>query len=234
MSFFCSLYHLILDTLFPLFDAENELFSLSPEEAYARLPKSPALPLECRKMFSILAYKDERVSKMIWNIKYKKSARAVEMGGYILFSYLNEKLSPHLNKNAEDKTQKIVLIPMPITGKRRRERGFNQTELLVNEIGRLDTGRKYEIVSDLLVRTVHKDRQTLKGRTERLESAQGLFELNENRLARLSGAHGSDQLTGRVVIIVDDVITTGSTMKTALETFRERNFHNVYGLSLAH
>lgn len=209
-----TLYKMVLDALFPMSKAEVELFEFTKEGAYAKLPPAPAPPIP--DVESIFAYKDERVAKLVWNIKYNKSSQALNIGGYALYQKLIEKYRPF---------QPIVIAPMPITPRRRRERGFNQCELLALEMKKFDAGNQFTVRADLLLRTHHLSRQTLKSRGERLESAQGIFSVNE----KVAG-----EITGATIIVIDDVITTGSTMKEAVGTIRKAGFKNVYGLSLAH
>lgn len=180
---------------------------------------------------SIFAYKDERVAKLVWNIKYKREPRAVAIGGTALFRTLEE--------IAGGKT--TIIVPIPMTKRRRKERGYNQCELLVGEIAQLDakraeqTGneRKFTIKNDLLVRVHHADRQTLKSRPERLAGAKGVFAINETALDEIK-ASTPGALSASTAIVIDDVITTGSTMKEAMETLRAAGFEKVLGLSLAH
>ena len=88
MSLIQRLYAVLLDALFPLSPEERILFSYSPEKAYLELPRAPR-PMN-PDMTSIFAYKDERVAKLIWNIKYKKSKHALAVGGYAMYRELRE------------------------------------------------------------------------------------------------------------------------------------------------
>ena len=166
---------------------------------------------------SIFAYKDERVSKMIWHIKYKKSEKATAIAGYAISQKLIE-IGSSDNRSLSD----IIIIPMPITTRRRLERGYNQCELIVDRVkSYLDVSR-----CDLaLTRIHHSSRQTLKNRTDRLKNAKGIFYADPKYI---------DQYKDATVIIIDDVITTGSTMKEALETLRAAGYRDVRGLSVAH
>jgi ComF family protein len=213
MWVFKMIYSTVIDALFPLSTVERELLSYTPEQAYAALPPAPVTPIT--DTHSVFAYKDERAGKLVWNIKYKKSQAAVALGGYALHQKMME-LNIPLGS---------IIVPIPITARRRRERGFNQCELLLKEVERLDTDRRWIFRDDLLVRTQHISRQTLKGRTERLESARGIFAITE---------HARDQLKGRTVVIIDDVITTGSTILEAMETVRKAGAEKVIGISVAH
>ncbi len=214
MGILKTLYTTVIDALFPLSPAEQVLSTYSQEQAYETLPRAPQVPIS--DATAVFTYKDERVAKLVWSIKYKKSPHAVELGGYALYQTL---LKMNLSVGS-------VIIPIPITSKRRRERGYNQCELLVEEIRRLDTSKQFIIRNDLLIRTQHASRQTLKGRVDRLESAKGIFAVDETT--------ETGQFRDSTIVIIDDVITTGSTMREAVETLRSAGFEKVTGLSLAH
>jgi competence protein ComFC len=213
MSLIKILFSTIVEALFPLSQAEKELLTYTPRDAYEMLPKSPKVADSFTQ--AVFAYGDERVQKLIWNIKYKKSIHAVSIGAYALLERLRAMNLP----------TSTIIIPIPITPKRRRERGYNQCELIVDEIRALDTSHIFHYRNDLLLRTHHSSRQTLKDRAHRLESAKGIFSLHKKVF---------EVPTDTTIIIIDDVITTGSTMQEALETFKEAGFQKVTGIALAH
>ncbi len=258
MIFISTLYKTILDALFPLSWAEYEMLSLSPEDALGKLPPAPdysGLAVDMPNAQSVFAYKDERVAKMIWHIKYKKSAHAVQIGGYALWKRLvttaagvrravlrdtpstsaevaagspSPSLSPKRPENSLPPPAAVV-IPMPITNRRRKERGYNQCELLTDEMERLEQTNDYSrftVRKDILFRTHHATRQTLKGRHERVESAKGIFGVRRNVI--------TPELLRAKIIVIDDVITTGSTMYEAIETLGAAGFSDVGAISLAH
>lgn len=216
MSFFRALYRTALDALFPLSPAEEEVLAMSPEQAFSVLPRAPLPPIA--NVRSVFFYADERVAKLVWMIKYKKSATAAKIGAYALHQFLKEKLAPGAR-------EPVILVPMPISKQRRRERGFNQCEVLAEVIERLDSGGSICMDSNLLVRTRHRARQTLKQEAERHASAKGIFSINADALLPAKDSN---------IVVVDDVITTGSTMNEAIETLRNAGFKEISGLSLAH
>ena len=186
-----SLIHIILEALFPIHHSERELASYGPEQAYDNLPPAPATSLAHAS--AIFAYKDPCVTQLVWSIKYKKSSHSVLIAGYALYKTLTEKY-------CSDRESPVVIIPIPISNRRRKERGYNQCELLTDEIQRLDITHRFTILNNALIRSRHVSRQTLKNRTERLESTGGIFSTNEEVL---------DTIDRRsLIIIIDDVITT--------------------------
>ena len=75
-----------------------------------------------------------------------------------------------------------------------------------------------------------------------MESAKNIFSVDENARQRLieeigifaSCDHCEASKVNYLILIIDDVITTGSTMRDAVGTLRRAGFKNAYGLSLAH
>ena len=218
---FSTLFNIILHALFPISTTEMRVLSYSPSDAYRTLPRAPEVPLT--DATAIFAYKNELVTQLIWSIKYKRSVCGLTIGAYALHERLKELRSIH---TSIDSTIHPILIPIPSSTKRLKERGFNQCELLVHEIKKLDTENTFTVTTNVLIRSKHISRQTLKNRVERLESARNVFSINTHIT--------EDMDKDTHVIIIDDVITTGSTMKTAIDAFKEAGFTNVRGLSLAH
>lgn len=101
-----------------------------------------------------------------------------------------------------------VLVPVPLTVSKRRERGFNQPEDLARVLARR-TGR--EVCTDLLVR--RRGGRALAGRRK------------EDRAAAVQGAFAATRRATPVgmapVVVVDDVVTTGSTARSCFGALRE-------------
>ena len=125
-----------------------------------------------------------------------------------------------------------IIIPMPIRQKRRRERGYNQCELLTDEILRCCPGEmKMEIRTDILFRARQRGgtkKQAFKKRAERIAGMRGAFSVNEYAIRKI------ENLESRDVIVIDDVLTTSSTMNEALSVLRKAGYKNVSGLAFAH
>lgn len=209
------LWNFLLDFIFPPTKSALELRAISPITLFARLPPSPSPPHPF--ITSLFAYKNPLVSELIWSIKYKKDRHAIECGGYVLYKKLAE---IYLNETC---SEKIILIPIPISKERRKERGYNQCELLICEVMKLDTENRFAENFDLLARTKHTEGQTLKNRKDRLESAENIFDIRKNL-----------QNKNLPIVIIDDVTTTGSTLKEAREALLRARYTDVRALTLAH
>lgn len=93
------------------------------------------------------------------------------------------------------------IVPMPVTEKRLRIRGFNQSFIIAEEISRM-TGKP--VYHSILRKTKETRDQYSLAREERRENVRGVF--------ALSGGHA---IQGRRVLLVDDLYTTGATAREA-------------------
>jgi ComF family protein len=113
--------------------------------------------------------------------------------------------------------EQILVIPIPLSKKRLRWRGFNQAEILARP---LCDAFGYCLSLDLK-RTEHiKPQAELSGK-ERLANIRGAF--------RWTGP----SLAGRTIILIDDVVTTGATLGEAAGVLRRAGAERIYGLVLA-
>jgi predicted amidophosphoribosyltransferase len=102
-------------------------------------------------------------------------------------------------------TQHTVLVPVPLTPARLRERGFNQARLLAEGVG-AELGWPVE---SILRRTSADRQQARSGRKERALNVAGAYRVVPSGA---SAAGPGPTESGRVVLVVDDVITTGATI----------------------
>jgi competence protein ComFC len=211
------IYRTILDAIFPLNKEQIIISKMSPIQAYNELRKSPKVPEN--RSSAIFAYKDLLVTQLIWNIKYKKDRHSIDIAGYALYQKICS-----INSN-------ILIVPIPITKRRRRERGFNQCELLAKAIKSFDKTNQIIIENNLLIRPTHKSRQTLKSRQERIDEAKNIFAVNESMTTSF---RDKIKNTPHQIIVIDDVITTGSTIAEAIRCLEKVGFTNIIGLSVAH
>lgn len=114
------------------------------------------------------------------------------------------------------------LIPIPLSAKRERERGYNQARILAEAIGRI-TGIPCR--NGLLVK--HTDTQAQKelDARQRQKNLEVAFGIRDKEAAI--------QLSGKRVILVDDIYTTGATVDAAAAVLRQVNVSKVYVLTVA-
>lgn len=113
-----------------------------------------------------------------------------------------------------------LLVPMPLERKRQRERGYNQSEMLAKGIS-MATGIPY--TSKAIERTTFKQSQTRLNKWERMENVSNSFRLLKPEL-----------LKGKHILLIDDVITTGATMRSCVEALTEAEGIKISVLALAY
>jgi ComF family protein len=111
-----------------------------------------------------------------------------------------------------------LVLPMPLSTRRLRQRGYNQALLLARA---LDTGK---LKLGVLLRIKDTPAQSLLDRAQRLRAVGDAFAVEP-----LLGS----QLRGRRVVLVDDVMTSGSTLNAAAGTLRAAGASHVTGLVFA-
>ncbi len=96
-----------------------------------------------------------------------------------------------------------MLVPIPLTNSRRRLRGFNQAEMIARG---MSAASGIPVRTDILLRRYNRESQTHFSIPQRIENGRNLFALQPH--ADVRGMH---------VMLVDDVMTTGTTLLGAIE-----------------
>jgi ComF family protein len=116
-------------------------------------------------------------------------------------------------------TSDAVLVPVPLHPRRRRERGFNQSELLAAELGRR-TGLRAAPAA--LVRRRDTSPQAGLTAAARRANVEGAFAVRQRA-----------RVAGRPVVLVDDVLTTGATARGCARALREAGAAEIRVLTVA-
>lgn len=142
--------------------------------------------------------KDGRVQNMIHQLKYKRKAEVGTILGRKLGSSLRH--SPFF-------AQVDIVVPVPLHIRKQRIRGYNQSEVFAEGIAET-FGRP--CLGNGLRRVIHSASQTKQSREARLHNVGEVFEVNK-----------PEQLKGRHILLVDDVLTTGATLETCANKLLE-------------
>jgi len=141
--------------------------------------------------------KDSIIQNLIHEFKYKGNKKvALFLGSLIGKSLLNSNRFPI-----------EAIIPLPLFEKKENQRGYNQAEILAEGISEV---MNVPVIKNNVVRTVHTETQTKKGRLERWTNVEKVFAVK-----------APESLSGRHLLLVDDVITTGSTIEACAKKILE-------------
>lgn len=113
-----------------------------------------------------------------------------------------------------------LITYVPVSEARLAERGFNQAQVFAEGLGRLHRLP----VAELLMRSMHTEKQSFKTRLERIQSMRNAFEcIPENfRIYEMGGSGIDHAAPGRArILIIDDIYTTGGTINACAEAIRQ-------------
>jgi len=158
-------------------------------------------------------YNDKLLQEIIKSIKYDFA----EDLSHCLSPFIANYFSVNRGYSFDD----FVLIPVPLYHRRYLTRGFNQAELISQEISQL-FGNKIE--TNYLIRNKYLRPQAGLPAGKRFVNIHNNFKLNKKIEAKL--------LPQRV-LLVDDVFTTGATTLECAKVLRAGGVKNIWGLALA-
>lgn len=151
---------------------------------------------------------DKNVSIFQYNDFLKEViARFKFRGDYVLAKVFAEHVKQKLSE--EDGG---LLVPIPLSNERLYERGFNQAEALLMESG-FEPAR--------LLTRVHTEKQSKKSRSDRIHVSQ-VFQLSTDV-----------NLQGQTIILIDDIYTTGSTLRHAAKLLKGAGADSIRSITLA-
>jgi len=111
------------------------------------------------------------------------------------------------------------IIAVPLHKRRLRQRGFNQAGLIAQTLGRkLSVRRRF----DILVRSQWTEPQTKLSRKDRLQNVKNAFEVLNPSAA-----------DGRCILLIDDVFTTGTTLRECSITLKRAGAAEVHAMTVS-
>lgn len=156
--------------------------------------------------------------KLLYQFKYKPYLSNL---GVFLTDLLYEALIQDENFNRVFKEKnKIILVPIPLSSSKIRKRGYNQAEILAKNLGKRFGFHVY----NALLRIKETKSQFSLSKKERVENMKDAFGINIKLI---------DQIKGKTIFIVDDVLTTGSTLSEAAKVLRKNGAKEVWGIAFA-
>lgn len=203
----------LLDLLFPPRTDETLVRNLTAR-AFGALVVPTRVPATHPETLTLLPFSNDAVRAVIHEAKYHGNIRAFALLGLVFAGYLKHAYA----------SERVIVIPVPLGEKRRRERGFNQTERIAAHAFRILKRERPALSLDpsFLIRTRETSSQVSLTRAARAENLRGAF--TAIRPANPNASY----------LIIDDVLTTGATLQAAADALRAAGAAQVIPLALAH
>lgn len=168
---------------------------------------------ECRAGKRIF---DRNISVFVYNERMRQSLVRYKYYGYREYGdYFSACICRYAAQNICN-WKPDVIVPVPLTARKQRQRGFNQAGYLADRVGQY-----FGIpVSHSLLKKIHKTKSQKKlSASQRRQNLKDAYRTGED-------------LHGITVLVIDDVYTTGSTMEAAASCLKEAGAEKVYGITL--
>ena len=184
-------------------------FELIKEEEFAFIRSK----INADFFYSRYAFRhDNEIQTLIHYLKYKKFTKI----GNFLGRIIGEQLAGDYTDKLKDYK---YLLPVPLFRGKLRERGYNQSLHICNGIAERFP---LEIINETMIRVKNTKSQTGLSYQERVTNVQDAFELNRKTSRIIDGG----------ILIVDDVLTTGSTVKEVIRLLKQSTSVNVGAVTI--
>ncbi len=184
---------------------QSEVSILQKEEIEENIKKEKYF----EELMYIFKYEGQ-VRKLILDYKFNEKSYLYKT--FVNFLLKNEKIFENIKKY--DK-----IIPVPISKKRNKERGYNQSMLIAEEIA---NKTNLELVNNCLIKTKNIIEQSKLNKEDRQQNIQGIYNLQNARL-----------IINKKILLIDDIYTTGSTVNECCKILQQANPKTIGVLVLA-
>lgn len=165
------------------------------------------------RLFYPFSYKDLPIQKVIKSFKYQFIKDLEIPVGRLMAGYL-EKVKKQIDLD------NLILMPTPLHQKKFNQRGYNQSELIAEQI--ISCFKKSEVLKNILIKEkATKDQVDLES-NERIKNINGAFKCLE-----------PDKIFDKKILLIDDVYTTGATMQECARILKETGAKEIIGLAIA-
>lgn len=186
---------------------------------------------------SVLPYQNPMIRELVYELKFANNLRATRITTIILLMAIQNELE-YRHRSGPTIIDRLVIVPITASPKRRLEKGFDQCENIANHMSKCDLGLVFDVhaqVEHIIFnqnRFSHLKQKTLARRARQI-NVKGRFAVDVELMRTL--VHGANKT---LIVIFDDVTTTGATLRETINLISTSSGlkpnHTVIGLALAH
>lgn len=180
------------------------------EKAIFKIENNKNKELYFQKHLYIFEYKD-KIRNLILDYKFNEKSYLYKLFSKIIIK--NEKICGILKKYD-------IITPVPIHKKRKKQRGYNQSELIAKQIALNIQNLKYE--NDILQKIKNTLPQSSLTKKQRKENVKNVYKLVNK-----------EKIKNKKIIIFDDIYTTGSTLNAISKILKENGAKEIIVLTIA-
>ena len=168
-------------------------------------------------------YNNRNFSKHLYIFRYEGIIRNKIIGymfedkGYLYKMFAKIILSDKKTCNFIKKYD--VIIPVPISKKRKKKRGYNQSELVANELAQK---LNQDIWTDIIIKKKDNKPQSELNKLERIKNVEDIYEINK-----------PIEVKNKKVLLLDDIYTTGSTVNEIARKLKQNQTQEIGVITLA-
>ena len=207
---------------------KNLLYLLLPQQCTGCGTKHTYLCRDClsrisypdhskqNNIFAAGSYKDEWLKKAVWILKYRKGSSAAEPLAELVFQriFLEGRI-----KNPSE----FLYVPVPLSKERIKKRGFNQSEIIGRHLVEKLSLEKEALAVGILEKIKEtKTQASIRDYQQRLKNLEGAFAVKN-----------PEAIQGKKIILIDDVSTTGTTIRECTKTLKKAGAKKVIGVVVA-
>ena len=186
-------------------ECKNEIYS----KIIYKIENKKSTSIYFEKHIYIFEYKD-KIRDLILDYKFNEKSYLYKLFSKIIIK--SEKICGILKKYD-------IIIPVPIHKKRKKQRGYNQSELIAKEIAK---NINIEYRNDIIEKTKNNLPQSSLTKEQRKENVQNVYKINDK-----------EKIQNKNIIIIDDIYTTGNTVNAISKILKENGAKEITILTIA-